>query len=286
MPKLASFLIAGLALAACRSEPTPLDPALVPSVLNYESAGSGEAVVLLQGANLPMQMWDEEFRRFAMEFRVIRFDVRGFGGSAARDSVRYQSHDDLRALLDYLNIKSAHLVGLSLGGRVALDFALEHPERVRSLVLAGPGLSGYRWDEAALDEWFAEIAAARAEGDSLKAAEHWLETPFMAPAMRNPLVAPRLAQLARANARVWTHSDREVSLSPPAVERLGEIRTPTLVLLGERDVPDEHRIADLIVEGVPGAKRIIFPGVGHVINMETPEAFADATLGFLRKQAP
>ncbi len=120
-------------------DPVRLDPAEVPSVLHYEKTGQGDPVILIQGANLPMQMWDEQVRYLSAELQVVRYDVRGFGGSGPRDSVPYQSHGDLRALLDYLGIERAHLVGLSLGGRIAVDFALTYPERVQSLVLADPG---------------------------------------------------------------------------------------------------------------------------------------------------
>ena len=283
--RLLLLLGVSLVLGACERVPVPLDPAEVPGVLHYEQTGHGEPVVLIQGANLPMQMWDEQVEVLTPEFQVVRYDVRGFGGSAPRDSLPYQSHADLRALLDHLGIERAHLVGLSLGGRIAIDFALTHPERVLSLVLAGPGLSGYKWDRAALREWFGPISEARAERDSLRAAELWLRTAFMAPAMEDAELAPRLTELARANARVWAHEDREVSLSPPAVDRLSEIRTPTLLLLGERDVADEHRIVERLYQEVPKAQRIVLPGVGHVINLEAPEQFNRAVLQFLRDHA-
>ena len=138
-----ALLLALLLLAACQHGPARLEPREVPGVLRYEHTGDGQPVVLIQGANLPMEMWDAQVEYFAPQFHVVRYDVRGFGGSAPRDQVPYQSHSDLLALLDHLRIERAHLVGLSLGGRIAVDFALTYPNRVRSLVLAGPGLSGY-----------------------------------------------------------------------------------------------------------------------------------------------
>ncbi len=266
-------------------DPVSLDPAKVPSVLHYEKTGQGEPLILIQGANLPMQMWDAQVRYFSAEFQVVRYDVRGFGGSGPRDSEPYQSHTDLRALLDHLGIERAHLAGLSLGGRIAIDFALTYPERVQSLVLADPGLSGYTWDVAAMQKWSKPIVDAIGKGDSLEAADLWLKSGFMAPAMDNPELAPRLTQLARANARVYEHRDLEVPLSPPAVGRLSEIRAPTLLLLGERDVPDEHRIVEQLSREVANSERVVFPGVGHVTNLESPEEFNRVVLAFLRKHA-
>ena len=266
-------------------DPVSLDPAEVPSVLHNEKTGQGDPVILIQGANLPMQMWDAQVRFLNAEFLVVRYDVRGFGGSGPRDSVPYQSHTDLRALLDHLGIERAHLVGLSLGGRIAVDFALTYPERVQSLVLVDPGLSGYMWDEAAMQEWTKPLVDAISKGDALGAADLWLKSGFMAPAMENSELAPRLTQLARANARVFEHPDLEVPLSPPAVDRLSEIRSPTLLLLGERDVTDEHRIVERLHREVPNSERVVFPGVGHVPNLESPEEFNRVVSVFLRKHS-
>src|SRR5262249_35833275 len=136
--------------------------------LYYEIAGEGEPVVLLEGGQLDRRMWDDQFAAFSRKYRVIRFDVRGFGSSAAR-SGPYHSHEDLFALLEYLHIPSAHLVGLSLGGRIAIDLALTHPEKVLTLVLAGPGLSGFPWSDART-EWGERIRRAAAAGDGTGAA--------------------------------------------------------------------------------------------------------------------
>ena len=202
---------------------------------------------------------------------MVRYDVRGFGGSGPRDSVPYQSHADLRALLDHLGIERAHLVGLSLGGRIAVDFALIYPERVQSLVLADPGLSGYMWDAAAMQEWSGPIVDALVKGDSLRAADLWLKSGFMAPAMENQELAPRLTQLARANARVYEGSRLEVP-SPPAVDRLSEIRAPTLLLLGERDVPDKHRIVERLDREVPTRNVWCFRELGTLSIWRLPRS--------------
>ena len=277
------LLLALLLLAVCQQQPVmSLEPSEVPSVLRYQQTGEGAPMILIQGANLPMEMWDAQVKFFASEFKVVRYDVRGFGGSGPRDGVPYQSHTDLLALLDHLRIERAHLVGLSLGGRIAVDFALTYPDRVASLVLAGPGLSGYQFDGKAMRSWIERIIAAQGEGDFFRAADIWLETGFMAPAMEKPELAPRLTRLARANARVWASRDLEVPLSPPAVNRLGEINAPTLLLLGERDVDDEHRIVESLHREISNAQLEVFPGVGHVINLEAPEDFNRIVYQFLR----
>jgi pimeloyl-ACP methyl ester carboxylesterase len=109
--------------------------------LYYESAGEGPAVVLVHGGLVDSRLWDAQVGPLSKRLRVVRYDLRGFGRSA--DAHAPFSHlEDLRALLDFLKIERASLVGLSLGGIIAADFALEHPERVDRLVLVGPGLRG------------------------------------------------------------------------------------------------------------------------------------------------
>lgn len=248
------------------------------TTLYFERRGRGRPVVLIGGANLALEQWDAQFEALARHYDVVRYDVRGFGRSGPADAAGYMAHDDLHALLQQISVRRASIVGLSLGGRIALDFALAHPEMVDALVLAGPGLSGFEWSN---DSSFRPIAAAAAKRDSVRAALLWLEHPYMAPAMENPALAPTLRQLAVANARVWVNADSERVAPAPAVGRLREIKVPTLVMIGDRDVPDIHRIVEMIVRDVPGATRVVFEHTGHVLHMEQPERFTAAVLAFL-----
>ena len=149
------ILIAVLVLSCCnRLQDTSSHADLVTGIvevngtsLYYEIQGNGHPLVLIEGGQLDCRMWDDQFSVLSQNYQVIRYDVRGFGRSGAwADS--YQAHEDLRALLDTLAIEKAHFVGLSLGGRISIDFALEYPEMVRSLVLAGPGRSGSQGSRA------------------------------------------------------------------------------------------------------------------------------------------
>ncbi|HVT38084.1 MAG TPA: alpha/beta hydrolase, partial [Gemmatimonadaceae bacterium] len=131
-------------LATSRAAPARVDTGAVGvngTQLFYEEAGSGPVVVLLHGANLDRRMWDPQFLPLAREHRVIRYDLRGYGRSGPADTP-YQAHEDLRALLGALQVQRTSLIGLSGGGRIAIDFALANPQMVDRLVLAAPGLSG------------------------------------------------------------------------------------------------------------------------------------------------
>jgi pimeloyl-ACP methyl ester carboxylesterase len=240
--------------------------------------------VLLHGGNLDRRMWDEQLPVLAAHFRVIRYDARGFGRSTPADTA-FQARTDLYALLQHLAVNHASLVGLSLGGRIAIDFALEHPEMVDKLVLAGPGLSGWQ-------DWSAEdttwLIAARRTGhasDSVGMAMAWLTSAYMRVAMEQPPLANRLRTIAADNATYWMglfrHGDREREADPPALGRVRSIQAPTLLLVGDRDSPVIRRIVDTLASSIRGSTVVVIPGAGHMVNMERSAAFNRAVLDFL-----
>jgi len=252
--------------------------------LYYEVSGTGPPLVLIHGGMLDSRMWDDQIHEYAKTHRVLRYDVRGFGGSVRPPDQVYSDADDLAGLLDYLEMPKVRLVGLSLGGRIALDFVVTRPERVHSLVLAGAGLAGYDKPDPEGDErmWM-NIVAARDHGAE-KVTDLWLKDPYMAPAMENPRLAKRLRHLTFENAYNWLENPiLQRSPQPPAAKRLGDIKTPTLVILGERDVPRSHAIGDSLVKGIKGSRKVVIPKAGHMVNMENPVEFDRAALDFLKR---
>lgn len=248
--------------------------------LYYEAAGSGEAVVLIHGGGLDCRMWDGQFEALSRSYRVVRYDVRGFGRSDPPDRP-YSDHGDLGQVLDFLKIDRAHLVGLSMGGRIALDFALAFPGRVRSLVLAGPGLSGFQFSPESSKRFFEQVRAAQA-GRWEKALQTWLTDAYMVPAMEQPSLRPGIERMARDNLKTLLMNYMlQIDLDPPAAGRLPEIQAPTLLILGDRDVPDIYAIAGLLQEKLPGIQRKDVKGAGHMVNLERPSEFNKALLEFL-----
>jgi pimeloyl-ACP methyl ester carboxylesterase len=249
--------------------------------LYYEVAGTGEPLVLIHGFTLDTRMWDDQFRPFAEHHCVVRYDVRGFGTSAVPAGAPYTNADDLAALLDYLNIPSAAIIGLSMGGGIAIDFALTYPAMTRALITVDSTLGGHHWS----DEWnarFGQIGqTARAVGMDAAKAE-WLADPLFAPANERAAVAAHLQRMvADYSGWHWENRSLEHRYDPPASARIGAIAAPTLVVIGERDLPDFHVIADRISTQAPNAHKIVIPGVGHMANMEAPERFTSEVLGFL-----
>lgn len=251
----------------------------------YDDTGEGSsAVVFIPGYTLDTRMWDRQSTAFAPRHRVVRYDLRGAGKSASPTGP-YAYHDDLKALLDHLQIAQAHIVGLSLGGAIAVDFALAYPGYTLSLVPADTSaLGGYPWPEL-FKQWFAPISAAAARGDIAAAKKHWLETGWFVPALRNKEVAAELAAILAEYSGWHFHNRNPIqSLDPPANERLEEIKAPTLVIVGELDLPFYNLpIADSLASRIPHARKVVIPSVGHMANMEAPQQFNDAVLSFIAR---
>jgi pimeloyl-ACP methyl ester carboxylesterase len=244
--------------------------------------GSGVPVVLLHGFGLDQRMWDDQVPALAERFTVIRYDLRGYGRSSLPVSGPYSHAEDLHDLLGALNARPAHVVGLSNGARIATRFAVTHPKAVRSLMLVDAALDGHVWSADWQERWATIVAAAKA-GSLGRARRLWLDHPLFAPARAQPTVATRLAEMVNAySGWHWQNSDPGTAPDPPVDQRLGQIHAPTSILVGERDLPDFHAIADTLAAAIPGAKRTVVPGAGHMCNMEAPATFNDHLAAFLR----
>jgi pimeloyl-ACP methyl ester carboxylesterase len=240
--------------------------------------------VLLHGGSVDRRLWAPQFERLARAgYRVIRYDIRPFGRSSAATEP-YSDVADLRQLLDTLEVEKATLVGLSLGGRIAIDFALTHSARVDRIVLVGAGVTGFQFSGEA--ERSATYRAAYERGGIHEIVEQWLRDAYMAPAMEHAELAGELRMIAHENGQTWLRASRPYSsseLDPPAIDRLAEIQAETLIGIGERDVPDIHTIGRILEKRIPHSLHVTIAGAGHIVNMEAPEEFNQALFAFLRE---
>ena len=253
--------------------------------LYYEVAGSGHPLVFIHGFTLDTRMWDDQFEIFAGNYQVVRYDRRGFGKSSLPVAEDYTHADDLASLLDHLGTDRAYVLGLSGGGASAVDFALAYPEAVEALITVDATLGGFEWTPrygALLDAVFRR----RKELDHEAWVEEWLRFEIFDVAMEMPAVAAKLREIVldysgcHLTKDIWWHMRAE---NPPATERLGEITVPALVIVGERDSRDFHLIADILQQGIPGARKVVFPGAGHMVNMEFPDECNRTVLDFLHE---
>jgi len=246
----------------------------------YDEAGSGPAVLLLHGGLGDSGLWEPVVPLLAERFRTIRTDLRFYGRSTG-PAVPWSWQEDTVGVLDELGIERAAVVGLSLGGKLALDVALAHPDRLWAVVGVAPGLGGHRSD-AYSEEQDARYEVAEATGD-LEAA---MEIDFEVWA---PLGADeRIREL-------WQATPEAKSLPPglepldapgaPAKERLGELAVPTLVVTASRDPAGMREIGPLVARAAPDARHVELDS-DHYLTLREPELLASVLVEFLAAAAP
>jgi pimeloyl-ACP methyl ester carboxylesterase len=254
------------------------------SEIYYELAGEGEpTVVLIHGGLLDCHMWDGQFELLAKTHRVMRYDADAHGKSTLPPDI-YWDHMSLSELMDILGIDRAILVGLSLGGRIAIDLALENPDRVEAIVAVSSGLSGYRFEsEFFLEQRDAMIHTWKA-GEFDAVVEHfqrsWTDGPYRQPSEVDPEVREKVRAMARNGLE---HAMEGRLIDPPAIDRLDELQLPMLLVVGELDMPGILDIASRIVEANPNAEQVTVPGAAHMVNMEKPEKFNELLVEYLER---
>ena len=269
--------------------PPPLKTGYVPVgrySLYYEETGKGEPLILIHGGLLDRRMWDGQFELFSRWSRVIRYDNRNHGLSRGLpDSFSY--HEDLNRIMEALGIQRARLVGLSLGGAIAIDFALAHPEKVSALVLVSSGLSGYEFRDSTLKVNQKKQADAAARKDMNAYVEYfqrsWTDGPHRTPEQVNRDVRQKVREMCKATLSKPEPDNTTIPLEPPAVGRLSSIHIPTLFVLGDLDMASIQEISGLVLKGIPGSRKVVIKGAAHMVNMEKPEEFNEVVGEFLSK---
>jgi pimeloyl-ACP methyl ester carboxylesterase len=250
--------------------------------IHYERSGDGMPVIFLHAGVADSRMWEPQVAEFAKQFDVIRPDMRGFGKSELPPA-RWSPAGDVLGLMDALHLKPAHIVGCSIGASVALDFALQHAERMSKLVLVGPGINGVEFGPR-YPELFAEADAAEKSGDHRAMQEAdahlWLDGPRRPHGYVKDPIRKLFFDMNSNFDKDWESAPTE-KMNPPAAERLHEITAPTLVVVGDEDAPPILDAVEMLMEKVPHARKVVIHNAAHLPNLEHPDEFNRVVLDFL-----
>ncbi len=239
--------------------------------LYYEVMGEGQPLVFLHGFTLDHRMWDNQFYYFSRYYQCIRFDLRGFGQSALPGSSPYTYQEDIKSLLQSLGItEPVILIGHSIGGQAALNFALRYPHYTKALVLADTQIEGYIFKV-----FKTEQIVNNARNKSIEYAKRkWIAHEIFAHARKNKITAECLEQMIHFYSGWHFVSDNPlVAFNPSPWQELEKVNKPVLAIYGEFDLPDFIEMTEAAATRIPNAQKAIIPHAGHISNMENPALF-------------
>ena len=254
-------------------------------VMNYELAGEGPCLVLIHGAGDNLNMWYNQVPVFSQRYQVLTYDVRGFGQTQSPEGEYSMAlfAEDLYQLLHGLKIDDAFLLGYSMGGRIALELAIQYAKVVKALVLANSGVGGPRPPQAV--ERFRAMLELLQKGDVATIAEE-MTTGAFSPGFKgkNPQAFERYkAVKLEVDPQSFTRAMMALA-ADIRIPDLGQIRCPTLIICGENDSYMTPDVAQLMQQAIRGSELRVMP-TGHAAAIEAPESFNAAVLEFLSRLA-
>jgi pimeloyl-ACP methyl ester carboxylesterase len=245
--------------------------------LHLEEQGEGPCAIFVHGFGGDLHSWDSLWSLLRLR-HSLRYDLRDFGHSQAASDAAFTHTGDLAALLKAKSIRQCDLIGVSMGGAVALSFALDHPDIVRSLILISPQISGWEWSEPWRAQW-QQIAGLAREGRMDEAKALWWQHPLFETTRATVAAAALRHEIKTFAGRQWVRDNHDLVM--PDIERLHELKLPTLLLTGDRDLDEFRLMADIIEASADNLRRIDIHGGGHLLHMEMPATCAAYINGFL-----
>ena len=252
----------------------------------YETAGKGIPFVMIHAGVADSRQWNNEFEFFARNHQVLRYDMRGYGKSEPVDG-EFSHMSDLASLLNTLELQGPLvLMGCSMGGGLAMDFALTHPSRMRALIMVGSGPSGLELDVLTPAK-FAEAEKAYKAGDLDLVAEIetqiWFDGTERAPQQVNQAMRKLAYEM---NRKALDHEAKKLGKRLPntdvqAFDRLKELNIPVLVIVGAHDTPYILAAADYMIEKISSARKARIEDAAHLPNMDQPQEFQTIVNAFL-----
>lgn len=257
--------------------------------LYYETHGTGTPLLFVHAGFQDHTMWNDQVAHFSKKYKVIVFDVPGHGQTTAGPE-RPQAADVILALMNGLKLEKTALVGLSLGGAMATDFAVQHPQKVSKLVLVGSGLSG--WDEnrkvdTTTTQYITALMGALNNKDTAGAATVFVQNWFAGPARSRANFSDKLWQegyaITHQNMLKHKASGWPRFAQPAAIHQLSALTMPVLIITGEIDMPEVLLMNRWLKEHIPNARQVLLPGVAHMVNLEQPDQFNKLLDDFLSR---
>ncbi|WP_413308126.1 alpha/beta hydrolase [Bacillus sp. 1P10SD] len=256
------------------------------ATIYYEVKGEGRPVLLLHGFPLDSRMWDDQFEELSKYYQVIRFDYAGCGKSSHHDE-DYSLVEDAKSILTFLGVEKTNLVGLSVGGNLAMDFTLAYPEMVDKLIVASSGLLGWSDYSQERQNYNKEVNELF-QKESLEAAvklmcKAWVAGPFRSIDVIHPTLIEKYSAMLSGNLTSDSGKGKMILPETKTMELVGNISVPTLIISPDIDFPDFSAISEFLHEKITDSQLVVIPGTAHMINMERPLEFNQLVVEFLNR---
>ncbi|EOL47801.1 alpha/beta fold hydrolase [Enterococcus caccae] len=253
------------------------------ATIYFESKGHGPHILLIHAGIADSRMWENEFHSLAKQFHVTRFDLPGFGQSSFTGGT-FSYTKLINKLLTHLSINQTHILAASFGGKIALNFVLEHPERCLRLALQSSAIGTWDFSQE-LQEYDEKEEQLLAQKRFEQAAELNYQTWILRD--RNPeSLDPKLKklvidmQMAAFTRPEPPFSVEEEASMPPIPDRLSQLKLPVLVIIGENDVPDFQNISEFFNQTIVHSEKMVIPNAAHLANLEAPELINQLLISF------
>jgi pimeloyl-ACP methyl ester carboxylesterase len=250
----------------------------------YQTAGAGRTITFVHAGVADHRLWDAQFEALQSTYRVISYDLRGYGQSTA-PAMPYSHSEDLHALLGHLGVERTALVACSMGGTAALDTVLTYPDIATALVMVCSDPSGYM-PEGAPPPLILQLVEASKAGDAEKMANVAVLLWGVGERRKPEQVDQQFRDLVYDMSLIGFRNQlagmgQELTIAQPAIGRLNEVRIPTLIIDGAEDSPTTHTAGELMAKGIAGSRRKLMANVAHLPSLENPIEFNKLLIPFL-----
>lgn len=254
--------------------------------LAVDHAGEGELLIFMHGIGGNRTNWHDQLPAFSRHFHAVAWDARGYGDSddyeGALDFTDYA--DDVVRVIDHFGVERAHLVGLSMGGRIAMDFAVRYPERLLTLTLCDTHLGFANMPQPKKEEFIRLRKEPLTSGKEPKDIAEPVARTLIGPNASEAVFQRLVESMSRLHKESYIKSI-EASVNMDTRSDIGSIRVPTHVVVGGADRLTPPETARAIADEIKGAELTVIGDAGHLANIEKPQEFNEAVLGFLQRQA-
>ena len=249
--------------------------------MHVEESGEGKTIIFIHGSMLDSRIWTPQVEILKLGFHCITYDLRGHGRSSPLPHMPFSHSADLEGIMNAMGIDKAVLIGFSLGGVIASIFTIQNPYRTRALVLVSSDMFGAPTDENYI-RFLASLKLAFRTGGPEKAARRFMDSDLIRNVQKQPLVRNRIEEMVSKH-RWEIFSEDAPTGFKRTITRLDlmDMRTPTLVVYGEKDIPRFINIAKILTSTIPDAGLVAIPEANHFPNLEQPDIFNSRLIEFV-----